>query len=334
MAKGIPRSGQSDIAPLAVRRLEDVPLVAIGAFKVTSRKKNERTGKEYDKDEIKLSLDFDSGHIQKDSKGSPILNDDDSTRPHMINVGFVTLSGHGKSNLVGILKALGFEDSRFIVKGGKNDGNMTDEAMASVEAIFGTNGLGDDYSGQEWDDLPFYVVGGGQSKRDVEVPVLSLKILGFEVIGRRCDMQLKIDDQGYNKPESFLLPRDPAPLTASPKPVRGISKPTQEDDDTPFDADPPPPLSVPYPTPTTKAALYVHKKMEESSIPIPFRVRVAELVSGIAGFSSIAEIPLDVAKNIQDMLKVHPASLTEAHAQILAAVTGSKADDLDMEEDL
>jgi hypothetical protein len=335
MARGIPKSKGSDIAALPYPRLDNVPLIGIGAFQVTSRKKSDRTGKEYDKDEIKLSLDFDSGHIMRDTGGNPVLDDDGNERPHLINIGFVTLSGHAKANFVAIIKALGFNDKRFIVNGGPDAGSLTDEAMESVEVVFGTNGLGDDYSGSEWIDLPFYVVGGDQGKRDVEVPVLSFKILGFELIGRRCDMTLKIDDKGYNRVELFMPPRDVVPLGGAPKPVRGISKPVVEDDDdrSPFDIDPPAPVPEMYPTPTSKAALYVHKRMEAAEIPIPMRVRVAQLVSGMDDFTSIANISTAAAKNIQDMLKVHPESLTEALGQIFAAVTGSDAD-FDEEEDL
>ena len=337
MATGIPKGKGSDIAPLSASRLDNVPLIAIGAFQVTSKKKSDRTKKEYEKDEIKLSLDFDSGFVMSDTDGKPVLDDDGNERPHLINVGFTTLSGHPKANLVAILKALGFNDKRFIVSSGNDAGGLTQEAIESVEVEFGTNGLGDNYSGCGWEELPFYIVGGDQSKRDVEVPVLSFKILGFEVLGRRCDMTLKIDDKGYNRPELFIPPRDAEPLGGTPKakPVRGFSN-KQVDDDTPFDPDPPAANSG-YEPPTTKAAIFVTKKMDEARIPHPLRFGVAKLVSGMDDFTSINDISSAAAKNIRDMLKEHPQSLNEAWQMIQSGEVAEAAaadTDFDEEEDL
>lgn len=337
MPTGIPKGKGSDIAPLPHTRLDNVPLIAMGAFQVTSKKTDRKTGREYEKDEIKLSLDFDSGEIMRDTNGEPVLDDEGNERPHLINVGFTTLSGHAKANFVGILKALGFNGDRFIVKSGNDAGGLTQQAMESVEVQFGTNGLGDDYSRSGWEELPFYIVGGDQAKRDVEVPILSFKILGFEVLGRRCDMTLKIDDKGYNKPELFMPPRDAEPLGGTPKakPVQGISKPKQVDEDTPFDPAPKPEDRAGYPEPTTKAAIFVDKKMDEANIPHAMRHRVAVLVSGMDDFPSIAEITSAAAKNIRDMLKAHPDSLKEAWGMVMSGQTEAvdANDDFDDDEE-
>lgn len=340
MPKGIPTSrSDRDIAPLDVTRIKDAPLIKVGAFKSISTKKNQRTDEEYEITQIKLSLDFDTGHPQRNSKGDIIEDDDGNPIPHLLNEGFVTLSGDKRSNLVAILKALGFSDKRFIEQSGKNEGGLTDDAIESVEVVFGTNGLGDSYAGAEWDDLPYYTLprdGGKESKRDVEVPVLSFKILGYEVIGRRCDMAITIKD-GYNRVESYLKPENPEPLEAAPKPVRGISKPTQAHEmDTPLD----PPKVTPdpmagYPEPTTKAAIFVTKKMDENKVPHAFRVAVARLVSGMDDFSDISEISSGAAKNIRDMLKAYPDAIKEAYENVAsgAAAEPTEHDDFDDDEE-
>jgi hypothetical protein len=337
MPKGIPTSrSERDIAPLDVTRLKKAPLIKMGAFKSISNKKNERTGEEYEITQIKLSLDFDSGYSQRNSDGDLILDEAGNEVPHLINEGFITLSGDKRSNLVAILKALGFRDKRFIEGSGKNKGGLTEDAIESVEVVFGANGLVDDYSGAEWDDLPYYTLprdGGQQAKRDVEVPVLSFKIMGYEVLGRRCDLALTIKDD-YNRVESYLAPEEPDPLEAAPKPVRGISKPTQaHEEDTPLDPETPPPWKGDYPEPTTKAAIFVDKKMNESGIPLPFRVAVARLVSGMDDFEDISEISTGAAKNIRDMLKTHPDALKEAWEMAASGKAQEPADDFDDEEE-
>lgn len=337
MPKGMPTPrSDRDVAPLQVKRLKNVPLIKMGAFKSVSTKKNQRTDEEYEITQIKLSLDFDSGHPQRNSDGDALTDDHDNPIPHLINEGFITLSGDKRSNLVAILKALGFNDKRFIEQSGKNEGGLTDDAIESVEVVFGTNGLGDSYAGAEWDDLPFYVLprdGGKQAKRDVEVPVLSFKILGYEVLGRRCDMALTIKDE-YNRVDSYLEPEEPEPLELSPKPVRGISKPTQaHEEETPFDPDPPTPAAASYPEPTTKAAIFVSKKMDENKVPHAFRVAVARLVSGMDDFNDISEISTGAAKNIRDMLKAYPEAIKEALSNIMSGQTEEATEVEDFDDD-
>ena len=105
--------------------------------------------------------------------------------PHYINHGYVTLTANERGNLPGILKALGFNGPNFIEQEGGNAGGLRDDIDMEME--FGTNELGHDYSGKEYDDLPFYDWNDrdGPRKRQVEVPVVSWLINGYQVIGRR-----------------------------------------------------------------------------------------------------------------------------------------------------
>jgi hypothetical protein len=135
--------------------------------------------------------------------------------------------------------------------------------------------------------------------------------------------------------DSYLEPEEPEPLTI--KPAKGMPRPTQaHEEDTPFD---PAPRAAPkpdYPEPTTKAAIFVSKKMDEDNIPHAFRVAVARLVSGMDDFNDISEISTGAAKNIRDMLKAYPEALKEALGNIMSGAAASEAvaDDFDDEEDL
>lgn len=340
MAKGIPSSSAStDVAPLTVRRLKDAPLVKIGAFKVMQQKKNDKTGEEYEVEQVNLSLDFDSGHIMRDEAGDPVLTEDGQEQPHYINEGFVTLSGNNRAKLVSILKALGLDSEPFIDPDGNNAGGLSQEAAESLEATFGTNGLGGDYSGKEWDDLPFYVLpskGGKQKKREVEVPVTSLKILGREIIGRHLDMAITVKN-GWNRVESYLISEEPASLDEA-QPARSMptpkehptNKPLNEMEDTPLDPEPAAP--VPDPEVKNKGQRYVLKVLKEGDVPPPFYVRVAQLMSGYDDFLALKDMSIDAARNFRDMYQADAGNVAAALTQAMEGDVPFDADD-DEDED-
>lgn len=333
MARGIPRTKNVDaVAPIKDRRLTNVPLARIGAFRSVNERKNDKTGEVKDVVQIKLSLDWDTGRRQVNEDGDLILDEAGDPRIHYINDGFVTLSGDKRGNLIKVLKALGFEDERFI----SEEGGLTDDAAESLEVVFGTNGLGGDYAGADWDDLPIYVLkrdGGKDAKRDVEVPVKSLKLLGYEIIGRTVDMQLTIDD-GWNRVEAYLLPADFQGLDAAPAPkakpaktkpgvprssprkgmdqvegeVNSLMGGGTEDpfnDDTPFDG-----------APTTKRAIYVTRALKSGGVPgtarIPF---VAHLLED-ADFTSIASINGEDATTFRALVEVDGGEPSEIAATV------------------
>lgn len=336
MATGMPSAkNKNDIAPLKVKRIKDAPLVSMGAFKSVSQKEDKKTKEKYEVEQVKLSLDFDTGHIMRNEDGEPIYNQAGDEQPHYLNEGFVTLSGDHRAKLVAIIKALGLDDPRFIVQTGDNAGALTQEAVESVEAEFGTNGLNDDYSGMGWDDLPFYVnrADGGQlNKRDVEVPVLSFKILGVELIGRHLDMSITIKG-GYNRVEAYFPSEEPAPLAKPPakKPARAMPADTVTED--PFVKDEPARASG-YPVPTTKAAKYTHKVLMEAGVPEAMHVAVVQAISGFDDFDSIAEISNDAASNFRDMFKNDPTIVQSAREHVASQgssvpFTPNEADDED-----
>lgn len=320
MAKGIPTK-KAEIGPLKVKRLENVPIVSIGAFRMIAEKKDTKTGEEYEVDQVNLSIDIDSGFIQRKDQpdGEPVLDDNGNEKIHYINVGYMTLSGHQKSNFVPFVRAAGFDGPQFI----DDEGALTPEAAENIEVEFGTNGLGHDYAGKDWEDLPYYVLpkmGGKQQKRDVEVPITSFKIMGYELIGRRIDMALEVKN-GYNKPTAFIEPRDPEPLGSTPKPAaaKGIPASNQEPED-PFEDDTPPfkPSEVVVPDKDThgKAAVYVWSIMETAQIPPERRVSVARHMMGDPAIKSIAEIPAEHARTIRDTYKEDPSCLVTAYNDI------------------
>lgn len=330
IAKGIPRNTKSDIAPLTARRLKNVPLVGIGAFIATNTRKNEKTGEEDERTQIKLSLDWDSGYPIRDTDGELVTDEEGHGRPHLINDGFVTFSGDKRSNFVKILRAMGFGDDYF-----DDDGNLSDDMAETVEAVFGTNGLGDDYSGAEWDDLPEYILpskGGKEAKRDVEVPVLSLKINGYELLGRCVDMALTIKD-GFTKAESYLLPEDfvdlDTPVTpvvsmslgepsqatkqraaaAKRQPTKGTPKtrkgvPQDETETAAVFGDSVDPENEPTPfdpAPTSKRSIYVTRALQTAGIPGKDRIAFLAWLLEDEDVTSIANISLGAAQQFRAM---------------------------------
>ena len=337
MAQGIPRSSsKNDVAPLSVKRLADVPIVAIGAFRATQEKEDRRTGEKYEVEQVKLSIDFDSGHIMSNADGDPVLNQAGDEQPFYINEGFVTLSGNEKAKLVEILKAIGFDTPEFIVQEGKDAGALTEAAAESLTVEFGVNGLGTDYSGESWDDLPLYILardGGKDSKRDVEVPVLSLKILGHEVIGRTCDLALTIKN-GYNRVTAFLPPVDPQPLTKDkPKKAKGMPVEETADDVTPWKQDEPTPPTLP--NVTTKHGQYLLKVLLANKVPVSFMAAVlwALTETDRTDFATIEDAPVEIAREVKEKLAEDEHVITAAYEFVAAGGLGENDDDVEEDED-
>lgn len=228
-ASGIPRSSSgSDIAPLRKRRITRARLHKVFAFQSEDErdvmrydkatKRMVKTGETEMRTSIKLCLYWDSHEVQRDFDGEVIYDEDTGEpRPHYVVDGFVTLSDHFKSNLVSkILPAIGFSGPEYFIPDGKNKGNMTPEFADSLEAVFGENALGETTS-DGWAGLPFYERGGEHRKGEVEVEVTSLKLGGYELIGREVDLQIGVDENSnFNRIEGYMIPEDFAGLDNEP----------------------------------------------------------------------------------------------------------------------
>lgn len=229
-ASGIPLSsgGGSDIAPLKKRRITRARLDRVFAFQSEDERKvkkfnkktqqMEETGETRMVTSVKLCLYWDSHEVQRGHDGEVIYDEETGeSRPHFLVDGFVTLSDHYKSNLVGkILPAIGFEGGEFFITEGKNKGSMTKDFAASLEVEFGTNALGET-TDDGWAGLPFYERGGKHRKSEVEVAVTSLKLAGYELIGREVDLQIGINEKdNFNRIEAYLIPEDFAGLDNEP----------------------------------------------------------------------------------------------------------------------
>lgn len=338
MPSGIPNSkGFNDIAPLDVTRLTNVPLVKAAAFRANQKRKDDKTGREYEVEQVKLSLDFDTGHIMRDTDGNPVLTESGEEQPHYINEGFTTLSGNPRAKLVMILKALGFNTKEFIEQQGRGKGGLSSEAAESLEVVFGEDGLGNNFRGSEWGDLPLYTPGQDARKRQVEVKIESLKILGREVLGRWLDMAITIDDKGFNRVDTFMVSEKPAsldqeapPAKAMPQQVRKEThKPLGDEDatqDTPLDPAPEA-KADPDPEVKTKGQAYVLKHLKAENVPPSFYVRVAQLISGFDDFATLNEMSTPAAKNFKSMIEASSTAIKEATEM---AMEGPSTDDDDI----
>lgn len=215
MARGMPSGkSQNDTVPLSIKRLTRAPLIAVHAFRAEQESESKKTGEKYIKVQPKLSFTFDSGHFQKNSDGEVLYDDDTGeAKPHYIIDGFVTLSGFNTGNLVQkVLPAFGFDNPDWF----DDDGNLTDEVMDSVDIEFGSNALGENYEGAEWDEIPLYVRGQKDGRKgDIEVEVTSFKIMGYELLGREVDLQIGVKD-GWNRITAYLVPADFTSLEDEP----------------------------------------------------------------------------------------------------------------------
>lgn len=326
---GMPRTKRNEVAPLSVTRLSRTPLVRAAAFLMMAE--DRETKERYP--QAKLALYWDSGYPQRDADGELITDDEGRARPHLIVDGYVTVSGHHKANFVKLVRAMGFVDKRFYEQSGPNKGSLTREVQNSLLVEFGKNRLGDDYSGATWDDLPFYELrsrGGQHAKSEVEVEVKSLKLAGYELLGRVVDMAITIDDNGYNRIESYLLPEGFTSLDTPLEPVASMSlggpspsavrsataakertpardQLTREEvetaavfgdsidpynEDTPFDD-----------APTTKRAIYVTRSLKAAGIPGKDRIAFLQFLLEDDTVTSIANIERDPALQFKALVE-------------------------------
>lgn len=224
-------NNRPSIQPLSkrgVRRIKNAKLVKVGAFKSVAR--NEKTGDTYD--QIKLSLDWETGYFIEDVNGDPVLDKSGKPQPHYINEGFVTLTGSARGNLIKILDALGFADLF------DEEGNLGSDVEMDME--FGKNGLGNTYTGLEFDDLPYYTPasqGGKEKKRDVEVPVIRWTLNGRSVLGRRVDLSIE-EKGGYDRVKNYI---EPEQANVDEVPARALEAAIEvvDDEKIPFDPNEP-----------------------------------------------------------------------------------------------
>lgn len=324
--RGIPNFGGGggdfpDIAPLNVKKIKAASLDRISAYTQLRTRTNDKTGETREVLTPMLSLDWNSGHYQKDVDGNPIVDQDGNERIHYINDGFVNFSGHNKANFVKIIKALGLD--RFL----DAEGNIRDDIARDIEVEFGTNKLGEKCSGYGWQDLPTWTEpakGGTQRKRDVEVPISSFKIGGVELIGRKVELRLTIKGN-YNKIETYLeIEEEDEP--ASPTATRGVPKAEEFD---PFATGDKEVQHTELPMPAGKdpksvGTRYVNKIMKEAGVGpshlVPVLLQVASLsvdeesgevfdVNTVPRPIIYNDIPLELAQAFRQAIAQHGSDI-------------------------
>jgi len=323
MPKGIPRafSAADAVAPISVKRLENVPLARVGIFRSKQQREDRNTKEKYEVDAVKLSLDFDSGHIQCNVDGDPLLDSNGNEQPHYINEGFVTYTGDARGTLPSILKALGFDGPDFIEQDGSNANGLRGDLDVVME--FGTNGLGVDYAGVDFEELPEYVLpskGGTEKKRNVEVPVISWTINDIPVIGRHLDLALEIRN-GYNKVSTYIQPHEVDPLTT-------INE--EGDNALGMTADTAPAKESPSePVPTEKGPLYVWKLMEDLQVPVEQRTPIMRAFTADPSIKNIASLSVIYSRMLRDAYKEDATIIKRLHDKI----AGQPNDDFDEDEE-
>jgi hypothetical protein len=340
MPKGMPSTTSANAPqPLRLDRLENAPLVSVGAFRMrrTRKRKDKQgneTGEEYEVDNVVLSLDFDSGHTQHNADGEAILDDDGNEKPHLINLGYVTLTGNSRGNLIDIVKALGFKGPDFIEEEGGNAGGLRDDLDIIME--FGTNGLGHDYTGKEYEDLPEYDFNDkeGPRKRKIEVPVVSWTINGYQVIGRRLDMALEVKN-GYDKPTAFLAPRDPEPLRpadwAAAQQVLPYGKPVAAPAQATASGEPEPPKPKHKDDKLAKARRWVWDTMDELLVPVEYRTPIMRAFAAEPSIKNIASLDAESCRNLRDAYKEDPSIIKQLY-ELVSGEAEPEAEDDDPDE--
>lgn len=203
----IPKGDSNDVAPISARRIKRATLDKAKAFIVEQDVKNKDGKVTGTRLSPKLSLYWNSGHIQRNADGDPVYDEDGNEQTHYIIDGFVTISQHHKGNLPSaILPALGFEGPDYF----DDEGNLLDEGdLSPFDIEFGENALGEDYSGiTDLLDLPLYDRNNrDRRKGQVECEVTSLKVHGHELLGRSVELELEAKD-GWNRIRNYMLPED------------------------------------------------------------------------------------------------------------------------------
>lgn len=314
-----PQRGGNGTVAIDAPRINDAELVKVGVFRQMRHSYDPKTNRRIEGQEYEatmLSLYFDSGHIQRDANGEPVLDADGNEQPHLINDGFVAITKGLKGKLANILKALGFRDPRFY-----DDKGMLNEAYESMVFDFGWVN-NEDYSDADWDELPLYP--GSGPRANFEVPVVNWTILGYPVIGRKCDISLVVDDSGYNKVENYMVSANFAGLDAaakstkrgapasSPVPTTNRNKTARDKiavevgEQIPGDPDEDP-YTDPTPfddNPSTKRALYVDKAMKASGIKAGDRIKLLAHMLEDETVDSIANISIDNAVTFKAMIEI------------------------------
>lgn len=203
----IPKGDSNDVAPISARRIKRATLDRIKAF-ITEQDVKDSDGKVTGtRMSPKLALYWNSGHIQRNSEGDPVYDQDGNEQTHYIIDGFVTITQHYKGNLPGaILPALGFEGPDYY----DDEGNLLNEGdYPPFDMEFGENALGEDYSGiTDLLDLPLYDRNNKQRRKgQVECEVTSLKVHGYELLGRSVELELEVKD-GWNRIRNYMQPED------------------------------------------------------------------------------------------------------------------------------
>ena len=177
-------SGTSNVEPLEAGQYTNCVLERIYAFR--QKQKDDNTGQEFIR--TKLSLYWNSGYAIPDSE-----------EPFYLTDGFVTFSFHERANFTKMLSTLGF--------------------LKVGEPVEFEYELAGDYVGRAFDALPIYE--GTGPKKDVEVPVDSLRINDRELIGTTATLIVSVKDSGFNKIDLVLRDAPKAPTRPGPRRIEG-----------------------------------------------------------------------------------------------------------------
>jgi hypothetical protein len=166
-----PQGGGTKVEPLEAGQYNDCVLEKIFAFR---QKKLRDDTNETEYMQVKLALYWDSGYVIPDTD-----------EPYYFTHGFMNFSFDERANFAKMLEALGFIEE------------AGDPAEFEYE-------LGGDHAGQGFDSLPIYA--GTGPKKDIEVPVETLKINGRELIGTKASLVVSKKANGYNNIELVMAP--------------------------------------------------------------------------------------------------------------------------------
>ena len=163
-----------NLQPLEAGQYPNCVLERVYAFR--QKQKDDNTGDEFIR--TKLSLYWNSGYVVPETE-----------EPFFLTDGFVTFSFHERANFTKMLSTLGF--------------------LKVGEPVEFEYELGGDYVGRSFNDLPIYE--GSGPKKDIEIPVESLKINDRELIGTTATLIVSVKDSGYNKIDLVLRDAPKAP---------------------------------------------------------------------------------------------------------------------------
>lgn len=284
----VPQDRTSDVVAITARRIKHAPLVRVKAF-VTEKERKDKAGNVIGTYlSPQLSLHFDTGHIQRNAAGEPVLDDDGNERPHRVIDGYVTISTHPKSNLVSaVLPAFGFEGPQYI----DEQGYLRDEdGHSPFQFAFGQNALGEDYSDiTSLLDLPLYDRSNRERRKgQVECEVTSFKVHGIELIGRAVELELMIDDKGYNKIRNYMQVEDFAGLDSDPTPPPAPAKAKA-------------PAKAAASDELTKARAFVRRTLDDSGVSSDHWPAVLGVMLGTNSYLPVDQVDLEEARAFSAM---------------------------------